>query len=92
MNVTNEEEIFLKDLVKASRQKIHQVKWVDRDGSQRLTVLSQAESTKLNAIARFEKVSVSEVLRQAAHIPVSKPTPKPKETSLPEEGMEKATS
>ncbi len=81
MNVTNEEETFLKDLVKASRQKIHQVKWVDRDGSQRLTVLSQAESTKLNAIARFEKVSAAEVLRQAAHIPVSKPAAKAKDVA-----------
>ena len=70
-NPSEDETIFLKDLVKASRQRVHQVKWVDRDGTDRLTVLTPAEATRLNAIAHARKISKSEVLRQAAHIPVN---------------------
>lgn len=69
-----DEAQFLRDLVKSTRQRIIHVKWTDRDGTERLTVLSQAESTRLNAIAQARKLSKSEVLRQAAHIPVQ-PTP-----------------
>ena len=65
-----DEPTFLRDLVKASRQKIHQVKWVDRDGTERVTRLNQAELTRLSVIAQSQKKSTSEVLRQAAHVPV----------------------
>jgi predicted DNA-binding ribbon-helix-helix protein len=65
-----DEPTFLRDLVKASRQKIHQVKWVDRDGTERVTRLSQPEFARLSDIARERKISAGEVLRQAAHIPV----------------------
>jgi hypothetical protein len=65
-----DEPTFLRDLVKASRQKIHQVKWVDRDGTERVTRLNQAELTRLSAIAQSQRKSTSEVLRQAAHVPV----------------------
>jgi hypothetical protein len=65
-----DEAQFLRDLVKSSRQRIIHVTWTDRDGTERLTVLSQADSARLNAIAQARKVSKSEVLRQAAHIPV----------------------
>ena len=68
-----EEQIFLRDLVKASRQKIHHVKWVDRDGTARQTALSQPEVVRLNTIAGRLGVSKSEVLRRAAHVPVEKP-------------------
>ena len=67
-----DEPTFLRDLVKASRQKIHQVKWVDRDGTERVTRLSQAEFTRLNAIAQGQRKSASEVLRLAAHVPVTR--------------------
>ncbi len=70
-----DEAQFLRDLVKASRQRIIHVKWLDRDGTERLTVLSQAESTRLNAIAHARKLSKAEVLRQAAHIPVQPAPP-----------------
>lgn len=63
---------FLRDLVKASRQKPHSVDWVDRDGTERTTVLSPAEAVQLNKIAHGLKISKAEVLRQAAHIPVKK--------------------
>jgi hypothetical protein len=65
-----DEPTFLRDLVKASRQKIHQVKWLDRDGTDRVTRLSVAEQTRLNAIAHARGTSMSEVMRQAAHVPV----------------------
>ena len=65
-----DEQTFLRDLVKASRQKIHQVKWTDRDGTDRVTRLSQAELTRLNAIAQGQRKSASELMRDAAHVPV----------------------
>lgn len=67
-----DEQAFLKDLVKASRQKHHHVKWTDRDGSDRLTVLSQTEVVRLNTLAHRLGISKAELLRQAAHIPVGK--------------------
>lgn len=72
MGTPEDEQTFLRELIKASRQKHHHVKWVDRDGTERLTVLSQAEVVRLNTIAGRLAVSKSEVLRQAAHIPVTK--------------------
>jgi hypothetical protein len=45
---------------------------VDRDGTDRQTVLNPAEAVRLNAIAHRLGVSKNEVLRQAAHIPVAK--------------------
>ena len=69
----DDEQIFLRDLVKASRQKIHHVKWIDRDGTARQTPLSQPEVVRLNTIASRMGISKSEVLRRAAHVPVEKP-------------------
>ena len=66
-----DEPTFLRDLVKTSRQKIHQVKWVDRDGTERVTRLSQPEQARLNGIAHDRRISMSEVMRQAAHVPVA---------------------
>ncbi|MEO7599446.1 MAG: hypothetical protein ABIV50_10970 [Opitutus sp.] len=80
MNLDPEESAFLRDVVKASRQKVHHVHWVDRDGTPRQTALSPPEVTRLNTIAQRLKTSKSEVLRQAAHIPV------PKKSSSPSSG------
>ncbi len=66
-----DEPTFLRDLVKASRQKVHQVKWVDRDGTDRVTRLSVTEQTRLNTIAHERGISMAEVMRQAAHVPVA---------------------
>jgi len=71
MQTEIDEPTFLRDLVKTSRQKVHQVKWVDRDGTDRITRLSQPEHTRLNAIAHDRGTSMSEVMRQAAHVPVA---------------------
>ena len=72
MDLTDDEQSFLRDLVKISRQKIHLVQWADRDGSDRQTMLTQAEVVRLNTIAAKLKISITEALRQAAHIPVAK--------------------
>ncbi|MEO6993082.1 MAG: hypothetical protein ABI273_05615 [Lacunisphaera sp.] len=82
MELPEDEHAFLRDLVKAARQKIHTVKWTDRDGTDRQTVLSQAEAVKLAAIAGRLRISKHEVLRQAAHIPVAK-EPKKASDSAP---------
>lgn len=73
MDLPDDEQAFLRDLVKTSRQKIHSVKWVDRDGTERLTTLTQAEVVRLNTIASRLGTSKDEVLRRAVHIPVAKP-------------------
>ena len=72
MNLPEDEQTFLRDLVKASRQKIHIVKWTDRDGSDRQTALTAAEATRVNTIAHRLGLSKPELMRQAAHIPVAK--------------------
>ena len=77
MDLPDDEQTFLRDLVKASRQKIHSVKWIDRDGTPRQTVLTQPEVVRLNTIASRLKTSKEEILRQAAHVPVAKATPPP---------------
>lgn len=72
MDLKDDEPAFLRDLVKATRQRIHHVKWTDRDGSERLTALTAAEATRLNTIAHRLGLSKGELLRQAAHVPVVK--------------------
>jgi len=72
MDFPDDDQIFLRELVKVSRQKPHHVKWVDRDGSERITTLTQAEAVRLNRLAQRAGISKSELLRQAAHIPIPK--------------------
>lgn len=72
MNLPEDELTFLADLVKTSRQKPHRVDWLDRDGTERSTLLSPAEAARLNKLAHGLKISKSEALRQAAHVPVKK--------------------
>jgi predicted DNA binding protein len=74
MDTPDDEQAFLRDLVKASRQRLHHVEWVDRDGTVRVTALSQPEAVRLNTIAARLGVSKAEVLRRAAHIPVERRT------------------
>ena len=83
MNLPDDEQTFLRDLVKTARQKSHFVKWTDRDGTERQTVLTQAEVVRLNVIAHRQGISKAELLRQAAHVPVAKPEPK---TARPADG------
>jgi hypothetical protein len=76
VNTPEDDQTFLKNLVKASRQKVHHVQWKDRDGTPRQTALSQPEVVRLNIIAAQEHISKGEVLRRAAHIPVEKLPPR----------------
>jgi hypothetical protein len=77
MDLPEDDQRFLRDLVKASRQKAVAVAWTDRDGSARQTVLTAAENTRLAALAGRAGVSKAELLRRAAHLPVAKPGPAP---------------
>lgn len=77
MNLPDDEHAFLRDLVKTTRQKIHFVKWIDRDGTPRQTALTPPEAARINAIAQRLHLSNVELLRQAAHIPVARPRPAP---------------
>jgi hypothetical protein len=78
MDLPEDDITFLKDVVKATRQRPHLVTWQDRDGTERHTALTQPDVVRLNQLAARLKISKSETLRQAAHIPVVK-TPKPAE-------------
>lgn len=75
MNAAPDDASFLRDLVKTGRQKSHLVKWVDRDGSDRNTVLTRDEAARVGNLAKREGVSPSELLRRAAHIPVAAANP-----------------
>ena len=72
MTLPDDEDAFLRDLVKTSRQKIHFVKWVDRDGTPRQTPLTPADAARVNSIAQRLGISNVELMRRAAHIPVAK--------------------
>jgi len=72
MKLPEAEQDFLRSLVKTSRQRLHHVRWVDRDGSARITTLSAADAVRLNTLAHGLHVSKEELLRQAAHLPVHK--------------------
>jgi hypothetical protein len=76
-NLPEADQAFLRDLVKVSRQKVHAVAWIDRDGSHRQTTLTQAEAVRLNVIAHQLGVSKGETLRRAAHVPVASAVPGP---------------
>jgi hypothetical protein len=83
MNLPDDEQGFLRALVKAARQKTHVVTWTDRDGTERVTALSAAEATRLNALAHRLGLSKPALMRQAAHLPVARAhaAPVPPETS-----------
>lgn len=68
----NDDAGFLRELVKTSRQRAQLVKWTDRDGSERNTVLTKNESDRLASLARAAGTSSAELLRRTAHIPVSR--------------------
>jgi hypothetical protein len=71
MNLPPPDQDFLRDLVKTSRQRSHHVRWTDRDGSERITTLNQADSLRLNALARQLGVGKEALLQQAAHLPAA---------------------
>jgi hypothetical protein len=77
MNLSEADQDFLRDLVKMSRQRPHHVRWVDRDGTDRVTTLSQADVVRLNGIAHKLGSGKEAALRQGAHLPAAKRPPAP---------------
>jgi hypothetical protein len=75
MDLPSADQDFLRELVKVSRQKHHHVKWVDRDGTDRVTTVSQTEVVRLNALAQRLRIGKAELMRQAAHLPVARKLP-----------------
>lgn len=72
MNLPDAEQDFLRDLVKTSRQRHHHVRWIDRDGSERVTTLSQTDVVRLNKLAHELGIGKDALLRQAAHLPAAR--------------------
>lgn len=77
MNLPEADQDFLRELVKGSRQRARHVRWVDRDGTARITTLNEADGSRLNALARRLGIGSDAVLREAAHLPVAKRPPRP---------------
>ncbi|MDB6126429.1 MAG: hypothetical protein JWM35_325 [Verrucomicrobia bacterium] len=73
MDLPEDDQTFLREVVKSSRQRIHHVQWTDRDGTPRVTALNQTEIVRVNTLAGKLGISKVELLRQAAHLPVAKP-------------------
>lgn len=65
----DDDQAFLRGLVKSSRQRTVHLRWTDRDGSARLTPLASAEASRLNALARARGLSAEALLRDTAHQP-----------------------
>ena len=72
MNLPEAEQDFLRDLVKTARQRSHVVRWVDRDGSDRVTPFAAPEVKQLNRITGQLGISQSAVMQQAAFLPVNR--------------------
>ena len=79
MNLPEADQDFLRDLVKVTRQRARHVRWVDRDGSERLTTLNEADGMRLNALARQLGVGTQAIMQQAAHLPAARRAPKVEE-------------
>ncbi len=75
MNLSEADQDFLRDLVKTSRQRSHNVSWTDRDGTARTTTLTPAEASRLNAVAHTLGVSKDAALRQSTFWPAKKASP-----------------
>lgn len=73
MDTPIDDYAFLRGLVKGSRQRVVHLRWTDRDGSARLTPLTAAEATRLNALARARSLNAEALLRETAHQPAPKP-------------------
>ena len=65
------DDAFVRALVKTSRQRTVHLKWTDRDGTARLTTLTAAEASRVNALARAAGLAPEAFLRAAAHRPAA---------------------
>jgi hypothetical protein len=69
------DDAFLRGLLKSSRQRTVHLKWTDRDGTARLTTLTAAEATRVNALARTRGIGAEALLRETAHLPAAAKPP-----------------
>ena len=69
MNLATADLDFLRTLVKTARQRPLHVRWVDRDGTPRLTTLSAEEAKRVDTLARQLAVPNDVLLRRAAELP-----------------------
>ena len=76
MNLPEADQDFLRDLVKVSRQRSRHIRWVDRDGSARITTLNEADAMRVGSLARQLGVGNDALLREAAHLAAAKRPPK----------------
>jgi hypothetical protein len=76
MNLPEAEQDFLRDLVKITRQRSRHVRWMDRDGTPRITTLNDADAARLGTLARQLGIGNDALLRQAAHLTVAKRPPR----------------
>jgi hypothetical protein len=72
VNLNEADQDFLRDLVKTSRQRPHQVPWTDRDGSARVTCLTPTDAARLNALAHRLGMGPAALLQQGAHLSAKK--------------------
>lgn len=69
MNLPTADLDFLRALVKTARQRPQQIRWVDRDGTPRVTSLSIEDAKRVNELARELGVARDVLLRRAAELP-----------------------
>lgn len=69
MNLPPADQDFLRALVKTARQRPHHVRWIDRDGTARITTLSADDAKRVHELARQLGVATDALLRRAAELP-----------------------
>jgi hypothetical protein len=74
MNLPTADLDFLRALVKTTRQRPQQVRWIDRDGTPRVTTLSAEDAKRVNELARELGVANDVLLRRAAELPALRPS------------------
>jgi hypothetical protein len=67
----------LRALCNNARQRSHPVRWVDRDGTARVTSLSDDDDRNVGALAHKLNVSMQPLLRLTAELPARRKTAKP---------------
>lgn len=79
MNLPSADLDFLRALVKTARQRPQHVRWVDRDGTTRITTLSADDAKRVQELARQLGVAPDALLRRAAELPALRAADKPRD-------------
>lgn len=83
MNLPPDDLEFLRALVKTTRQRPQHVRWVDRDGTARVTTLSAEDAKRIHELARQMGVANDVLLRRAAELPALRNPAKSANSRLP---------